>query len=636
MMGHIEQLFHKKMPKQLVFFLDICLCALSFLAAYLLRFNFDLSKYTELSVFQMLPIVLGIRMGAFFFFRTYAGILRYTSLDDLRKIFFSLSASSGLLVAAQLVYNKGFGFQNFIPISVLLIDYVLSMVALSLLRVWAKLVHYDWQHTNSLKVNVAIFGAGEIGNITLHTLQHDMGTYYQIVSFLDDDPDKAGLATHGVPIQPPRTDLPSQLRELNLDLLILAVQRLTTARRRALVEACLQAGVQVLVVPPVYKWINGELSFKQIREVRIEDVVGRPVAEIDSPLLHKELQNRTILVTGAAGSIGSELVRQLIQFKPKQLILLDQAESALYDLELELTELYVKLNFEVVLGDICNTARLEAVFRTYRPELVFHCAAYKHVPVMEENPTESLNTNILGTKILADLAIKYQAQKFVLLSTDKAVNPTSVMGASKRLCEMYVQAMDHYLKDSGKRQTRFITTRFGNVLGSTGSVIPRFRKQIQEGGPITVTHPDISRYFMTIQEACQLVLEASAMGQGGEIYIFDMGDSIKIVDLAKKMIKLSGLALGKDIQLVYTGLRPGEKLEEELFLEQESVQPTAHPKIRLANMPSPQSTQVLQAIQELIDLFVTQNNVAVIKKMKQLVPEYVSQNSVYQKFDVPR
>ncbi|MGV3539055.1 MAG: UDP-N-acetylglucosamine 4,6-dehydratase family protein, partial [Rufibacter sp.] len=362
----------------------------------------------------------------------------------------------------------------------------------------------------------------------------------------------------------------------------------------------------------------------------------RPVAEIDSPLLHRELQNRTILITGAAGSIGSELVRQLIQFKPKQLILLDQAESALYDLELELTELYVKLNFEVVLGDICNNARMEVVFRTFAPEVVFHCAAYKHVPVMEENPTESLNTNILGTKVLADLAIKYQTQKFVLLSTDKAVNPTSVMGASKRLCEMYVQAMDQYLKDSGKGHTLFITTRFGNVLGSTGSVIPRFRKQIQDGGPLTVTHPDISRYFMTIQEACQLVLEASAMGKGGEIYIFDMGDSIKIVDLSKKMIKLSGLTLGKDIQLVYTGLRPGEKLEEELFLEQESVQPTAHPKIRLANMPTPQSSQVIQAIQELVELFSTQNNVAVIKKMKQLVPEYVSQNSMYQKFDVPR
>jgi FlaA1/EpsC-like NDP-sugar epimerase len=299
-----------------------------------------------------------------------------------------------------------------------------------------------------------------------------------------------------------------------------------------------------------------------------------------------------------------------------------------------LTELYVKLHFEVVLGDICNQARMEAVFQTFKPELVFHCAAYKHVPVMEENPTESLNTNILGTKVLADLAVKYQVQKFVLLSTDKAVNPTSVMGASTRLCEMYVQAMDHYLLDSGAKRTRFITTRFGNVLGSTGSVIPRFRKQIAEGGPVTVTHPDISRYFMSIREACQLVLEAAAMGSGGEIYIFDMGDSIKIVDLAKKMIKLSGLSLGKDIQLVYTGLRPGEKLEEELFHADEAVQSTSHPKISLALLPTPHSEKVLQDMQLLIDLFASQDNVAVIKKMKQLVPEYVSQNSVYQKFDI--
>ncbi|MFC6999215.1 polysaccharide biosynthesis protein [Rufibacter roseus] len=622
------------MPKQLVFGLDVCLCALSFFIAYLLRFNFDLQVYTTLSFTQMLPIVLVVRVVAFLYTKTYTGILRYSSLEDLRKLFFALSSTSALLVAAQLVYNKVFGYQNFIPISILLIDYIISLVLLSLLRVWAKIVHYEQNHSLSKKVNVVIFGAGEVGSITLRTLQQDMGTYYHIVSFLDDDRKKQGLGINGVSIQTPKQTLAEQLKNLQADLLILAVQQLTVARRKQLVESCLRAGVQVLVVPPVYKWINGELSFRQIREVRIEDVLGRPAVKLDSPALHQELQNRTVLITGAAGSIGSELVRQLIQFKPKQLVLLDQAESALYDLELELTELYLKLNFEMVLGDICNEARMEAVFKTFQPDLVFHCAAYKHVPVMEENPTESLNTNILGTKILADLAVKYQVQKFVLLSTDKAVNPTSVMGASKRLCEMYVQALDHYLRDSGNQQTKFVTTRFGNVLGSTGSVIPRFRKQILEGGPLTVTHPDISRYFMTIQEACQLVLEASAMGKGGEIYIFNMGDSIKIVDLAKKMIKLSGLTLGKDIQLVYTGLRPGEKLEEELVHQHEALQPTQHPLISLALMPAPKSTLVLQEIQNLVSLFSSQNNVAVIRKMKQLVPEYVSQNSVYQKFDI--
>ncbi|QHL86885.1 polysaccharide biosynthesis protein [Nibribacter ruber] len=629
----MQQMFTQKMPKQLVFAIDLCLCALSFLAAYLLRFNFSLPVFTELSVGWMLPIVLVIKGLAAYYFKTHRGILRYSSIDDLRKLFFALTGSSLVLVAAQLVYNKGFGYQNFIPISVLLIDYALSLMATSMVRVWAKILHYEWNHTNSKKINVAIFGAGEVGTITQRTLQQDMGTYYRILAFLDDEASKTGLAINGIPILQPTQTLADQLTNLKVDLLILAVQRLSISRKRQLVEACLKAGVQVLIVPPTYKWINGELSFKQIKEVRIEDVLGRAAAEIDSPLLHKELQNRTILITGAAGSIGSELVRQLIRFKPKQLILLDQAESPLYDLELELTELYQKLRFEVVLGDICNAARMEAVFRTFKPELVFHCAAYKHVPVMEENPTESLNTNILGTKILSDLAIKFQAQKFVLLSTDKAVNPTSVMGASKRLCEMYVQSLDHYLRDTGNNRTRFITTRFGNVLGSTGSVIPRFRNQIMEGGPLTVTHPDISRYFMTIQEACQLVLEASAMGRGGEIYIFDMGDSIKIVDLAKKMIKLSGLTLGKDIQLVYTGLRPGEKLEEELFHENESVQATDHPKIRLANVPAQQVHLVLHEIQVLIDLFHSQNNVEVIKKMKQLVPEYISQNSIYQKFD---
>ncbi len=635
-MGYFQQNLPQKMPRQVVLTVDLLLCAFSFLTAYLLRFNFDVSKYAELAVFKMLPIVLGVRVLAFLYFRTYAGILRYSSLEDLRKLFLALSVSSAVLVAAQLVYNKGFGYQNFIPISVLIIDYIISLVALSLLRIWTKVVYYEWNHTHSKKVNVVIFGAGEVGSTTLQTLHKDMGTYYRIVFFLDDDPDKKGLAMNGIPIQQPDESFADLLSAQRVELLILAVQQLPVHRRKQLVEACLRAGVQILVVPPVYKWINGELSFKQIREVRIEDVLGRPAAKFTSPGLLPELQSKVIMVTGAAGSIGSELVRQLINFKPKQLILLDQAESALYELELELTELYVKLNFEVVLGNICNEPRMEAVFRTYRPDLVYHCAAYKHVPVMEENPTESLNTNILGTKILADLAVKYQTSKFILLSTDKAVNPTSVMGASKRLCEMYVQTIDHYLRDSGNTCTRFVTTRFGNVLGSTGSVIPRFRKQILDGGPVTVTHPDISRFFMTIQEACQLVLEASGIGKGGEIYIFNMGDSIKIVDLAKKMIKLSGLSLGKDIQLVFTGLRPGEKLKEELVQDQEDLQPTTHPLISLAILPVPPSAKILPEMELLIQLFSSQDNVAVIRKMKQLVPEYVSQNSVFQKFDLEK
>ncbi|MDX5349011.1 MAG: polysaccharide biosynthesis protein, partial [Hymenobacteraceae bacterium] len=370
-----------------------------------------------------------------------------------------------------------------------------------------------------------------------------------------------------------------------------------------------------------------------IRDIKIEDVLGREPIQLDTQLVQQEIHDKVVLVSGAAGSIGSELVRQLLPFKPKMLVLLDQAESALYEQELELMELYVKVNFEAVLGDIRNQDRMEMVFRTFKPEIVFHAAAYKHVPVIEENPSEAVPTNILGTKILADLSVKYRVQKFIYLSTDKAVNPTSVMGASKRIGEMYTQALNHYLRDSGDNHTRFITTRFGNVLGSTGSVIPRFRKQIDEGGPVTVTHPEISRYFMTIPEACQLMLDAAAMGKGGEIYLFDMGQSIKIVDLAKKMIRLSGLKLGKDIQLVFTGLRPGEKLEEELFTANENIRPTHHSKIQIADVLPHDYMQLQQQLNDLITLFSKQNNSAIIIKMKQILPEYISKNSVFEKFN---
>jgi FlaA1/EpsC-like NDP-sugar epimerase len=380
-------------------------------------------------------------------------------------------------------------------------------------------------------------------------------------------------------------------------------------------------------VPPAKKWINGELSFNQLRSVNIEDLLEREPIKLDNDLISAQLNNKIILITGAAGSIGSELSRQCLKYNPKKIILLDQAESPLHEVELEFGDKYAKDKFETVIGDVRNLDRMRNVFRTFKPEIVFHAAAYKHVPMMENNPSESILNNILGTKNTADLSVEYNVQKFVFVSTDKAVNPTNVMGASKRIAEIYIQSLGK------KSSVKFITTRFGNVLGSNGSVIPRFKRQIEIGGPITITDPEITRYFMTIPEACQLVLEAGSMGKGGEIFVFDMGKSVKIVDLARKMIKLSGLEEGKDIKIVYTGLRPGEKLFEELLADSENTLPTHHSQILIGKVREYQYDEVSKVINELIELFDTQNNTKIVQCMKELVPEFKSNNSVFEKLD---
>jgi len=399
-------------------------------------------------------------------------------------------------------------------------------------------------------------------------------------------------------------------------------------RKQEIVDLCLSHNTKVLNVPPVTNWINGQLSFRQIRKIQIEELLEREPIRLDEDNISKQLNGKTVLVTGAAGSIGSEIVRQIARFNPGMLILLDQAESPLYELEMECLEQFPQVKSEVVMGDVRNRQRMENVFRTFRPQLVYHAAAYKHVPMMELNPSESVLTNVLGTKIVADLAVGYKVEKFVMISTDKAVNPTNVMGASKRIAEIYTQSLNNHI--SG---TRFITTRFGNVLGSSGSVIPRFRQQIENGGPVTITDPEITRYFMTIPEACRLVLEAGCMGKGGEIFIFDMGKSVKIIDLAKKMIALSGMELGKDIDISITGLRPGEKLYEELLNNTENTVPTHHSKILIAQVKEYNYETVSKDISELVSLFDAQNNVQIVTKMKAMVPEYVSNNSEYEKLD---
>lgn len=625
-MKTIDILFQRNMPRWIIFFIDMAICLFSLTLAYLVRFNFSIPE-TEIEAFPLVfGLVLGIRAISFYFSKTYQGIVKYTSSKDAQRIFIVISIGSFSYVSINLAFYNFINHTFPIPFSIIIIDYMATAFLMISLRVMFKALYLELTNPNKEKRSVIIFGAGESGIISKRTLDRDAGTKYKVLGFIDDDSKKQGKKLEGVTIYPLEA-LNELLQNNNVAHLIVSVQNLSPVRKQQIVDICLNYNTKVLTVPPVTNWINGELSFKQIKKVQIEELLERDPIQLDKENIKQQLSGKVVLVSGAAGSIGSEIVRQLIRFNPKKIILLDHAESPLYDMEMELFDKYQKQSYEIVMGDIRNKERMENVFRTFQPQIVFHAAAYKHVPMMENNPSESILTNVLGTKMLADLSIEYKVEKFVMVSTDKAVNPTNVMGASKRVAEIYAQSLNK------RSATKFITTRFGNVLGSNGSVIPRFRQQIENGGPVTITHPDITRYFMTIPEACQLVLEAGAMGKGGEIFIFDMGESVKIVDLATKMIKLSGLTLDKDIRIVYTGLRPGEKLFEELLADHENTLSTHHKQIMVAKVKEYDFETISATINELIALFDTQDNHAIVKKMKQLIPEFKSNNSVYEKLD---
>jgi FlaA1/EpsC-like NDP-sugar epimerase len=492
------------------------------------------------------------------------------------------------------------------------------------MRVAIKALYFESINSRQITKNVIIYGGDEYGMATKRSLERDPANFFKIIAFIDNL--SKGKTIDGVDVYG-LNSLEQIIDEYKVNYLILAKKQKFPKVEKTIIDICLDKNIKILRVPQIDDWINGELSFKQIKKIKIEDLLEREPIELDKKQIQKTVLNKTVLVTGAAGSIGSELVRQLTRFSPKLIILLDQAESPMYDLELEILEELKFTNIETIIGDISDEIRIEKIFKELKPDIVYHAAAYKHVPMMENNPYEAIKTNVRGTRLLANLSVKYNVQKFIMISTDKAVNPTNIMGASKRIAEMYTQALNK------KSKTKFITTRFGNVLGSNGSVIPRFKKQIEEGGPVTVTHPEITRYFMTIPEACQLVLEASAFGNGGEIFIFDMGKSVKIVDLAKKMIKLSGLKLGVDIEIKYTGLRPGEKLYEELLNDKENTLPTHHPQIMIAKVNEYKFDDVNNKISELINSLANHDNMEIVKKMKNIVPEFKSQNSIYQILD---
>ena len=623
----LDYFWKYNLPRWSILIIDLLICAFSLTLAFFLRFNFKSIPQSELDNFPLIySVLLSVRLCAFIISKIYKGVVRYTGARDATRIFVIILLSSFFLFIINIFTRQILLGYYLIPHSVIIIDALVTIFIMVSSRLAIKAIYFENKNPEKQKTQVIIYGAGESGIITKRTLDRDAAVRYKVVGFIDDDEKKMGRSLEGVFVYP-TSKLGELVKDNDVESVIISIQNLPPDKKNTIIDECLQYGVKVLNVPPVAKWINGELSFNQIKSINIEELLEREPIKLDNALINEQLNNKTILITGAAGSIGAELARQCAKFNPSLLVLLDQAESPLHELELEFNENGVTCKHEVVIGDVRNADRLRNVFNTFKPNIVFHAAAYKHVPMMENNPSESILTNILGTKTVADLAVEFNVEKFVMISTDKAVNPTNVMGASKRIAEIYTQSLGKTSK------TKFITTRFGNVLGSNGSVIPRFKKQIEQGGPITITHPDITRFFMTIPEACQLVLEAGCMGKGGEIFVFDMGKSVKIVDLASKMIKLSGLKEGTDIKIIYTGLRPGEKLFEELLATSENTLPTHHQQILVGKVREYEFADVTQFINELISLFNTQDNKRIVSKMKDIVPEFVSNNSVFQTLD---
>jgi FlaA1/EpsC-like NDP-sugar epimerase len=619
----------KHTPRWVVVFLDLLLNLSALAFAYLIRFDLK----ADYSVIQEEWNVLSksiffyifIKFTVFQLFRIQKGLVRYTSTEDLRRIFLAVLTCSIIFTIASAIRAEFLdGFYLF-PTSILIMEFLVSFAFTVGSRFVVKLIYLESTKDKSEKVNVLVYGAGVSGLITKRTISKDRFINQKIIGFLDENKKLHNTRLEGTRIYSP-DKLENLANEFDIKTVIIAIQNPDKENINRLVEKCLSLGITVQKVPRPKSWINGEFSSKQLSKINIEDLLGRKPIQLDQAKISAELTGKVILVTGAAGSIGSGLVKQIGNYEPKTIVLLDQAESALYDLQQELHSKGNLFPFDIVIGDIRNYDRLKRVFDFYKPEYVFHAAAYKHVPLMENNPSEAVLTNVKGSKNLVDLALEYDVQKFVMISTDKAVNPTNVMGASKRVAEIYAQTKNQLGK------TRFVTTRFGNVLGSNGSVIPLFQKQIEQGGPLTITDERITRFFMTIPEACQLVLEAGSMGQGGEIFVFDMGKSVKIIDLAKKMIQLSGLELGKDIEIKITGLRPGEKLYEELLADEENTLPTHHPQILRAKLRTEKESKI-EDINDLITLFDGQDNMEIVKQMKRIVPEFKSNNSQYAKLD---
>lgn len=615
----------KHTPRWIVYLIDLVICLFSLTFSFFVRFEFSISEEYRILLKSVIPLVLFIRAVHFLSFRTFAGLIRYTSIKDAERIFVVTSVSTFVLFVINFI-NFFISNRFIIPNSILLIDYFLTIILMVGSRLFYKTLYYTIKNSDLNSEKILIVGVEQFAAAVKRAIDKESLTGIQIVGFIDPYNQQEGNKIENIEIYN-INKIEYLIQKHDVTKVILATKNIDPNRKNKIIEKCLNLNVSVQTIPDANAWINGELNVKQIKNIKIEDLLERPPIVLDKKRIQDYIKGKVVLVTGAAGSIGSEMVRQITKFRPNKIILFDVAETPLYELELELKETFQFFDFETVIGSVTNEYRMNRLFEAFKPQVVFHAAAYKHVPMMENNPTEAVFNNVLGTKLVADIAVKFHVEKFVMISTDKAVNPTNVMGASKRIAEVYTQTLNY------TSQTKFITTRFGNVLGSNGSVIPRFKKQIENGGPITITHPDIIRYFMTIPEACQLVLEAGAMGQGGELFIFDMGKPVKILDLAKKMIKLSGLTYGKDIQISFTGLRPGEKLYEELLNNKENTIPTYHPKIMIAKVNEYKQAEVMPKIMELLNALPSHNNFRIVSIMKDIVPEFISRNSVYEDID---
>lgn len=629
-------IFSKVVPRWLIMLVDLSIVAWSFSTSYFIVERFQFVNVLRGYFFIYTGLYSALAFIVMYAMRIHIGLIRYSNTRDMLRIFGSTFIASLLFLVIMNAWLVRVINVDLVTLNlVLLINFSVSSTLLILLRTAVKSVFfYLANSTATKKTTVLIYGSDDNAVLVKQALEASVDTNFSVVGFVDDGSKKIDKDIQQVRVY--HIDKLAKLKEKHdVDKLIIMNHNLDEQAKKVALENCLTLGIQVLTVPPSDQWIYGKLNLQQIKDLKIEDLLQRKPIKIDNTRISEDLHGKRVLITGAAGSIGSEIVTQVLSYWPAMVILCDQAESPLHEMKLEVEEKFPNVPTTIFIADVRNQQRMHKLFSDYRPEVVFHAAAYKHVPMMEENPSEAVLTNVLGTKHVADLSVAFGAEKFVMVSTDKAVNPSNVMGTTKRIAEIYIQA----LKDNpvnnrpGVQPTRFVTTRFGNVLGSNGSVIPRFRAQIQKGGPITVTHPEITRYFMTIPEAVQLVLEAGTMGTGGEIFIFDMGQPVKITDLALKMIKLAGLQPEKDIKIVYTGLRPGEKLYEELLNTGEHTMPTHHPKIKIAQVITYPYQTVAADIEELLELNKGQNDEAIVNKMKEIVPEFISKNSQFEYLD---
>jgi FlaA1/EpsC-like NDP-sugar epimerase len=615
------------LPRWLVFLIDSGVVFSSFLIAYILRYNFEVYTFEISTALRQAMLVVGVYAIFIFLFKSYAGMIRHTTIRDTYKIIASnFSAISVLFFVTIMSRINDWNVIFNIPLSILLIHSGAVTVLLFFFRVFIKLFYQFASSSSHLRRNVLIYGSGEMGMLVKRLLEGDPKGLYKIKGFIDDDKKLQGKKVDGYHVFSRRAITKDFIEANDIEVFIIAITVLAPARKKEVIESMIGFGCEILDTPSFDTWMNGQLEVKNLTKVKFEDLLGRDPIKLDLDRIQHGLIGKTILVTGGAGSIGSEIARQLTRFNTKQLILVDQAETPCFYLGEELKSKYPKCNFRIIIGDVTRQEYMEDIFRNYRPEIVFHAAAYKHVPIMEVHPHEAFRVNVGGTKVISDLAIKYNAEKFVIISSDKAVNPTNVMGATKKICELLVHSQS--LRKGNK--TQFITTRFGNVLGSNGSVIPLFNKQIAEGGPITITHPEITRFFMTIPEACQLVLEAGFMGNGGEIYVFDMGEPVKVLDVAINLIRLSGLEPHKDIKIKYVGLRPGEKLFEELFSEDEPMMATHHPKISIAQVAEHDYDEVSRKIEKILHSLQKMSETRIIEEMQEIVPGYKSKFELFE------